>query len=104
MLETARKGRASGASECKANWSSLVPATSSKRLMRGTVAANLFAQRALQDELVKLGSVLNGLETGARQMRQKVRDLAARVRSGNYKIDALELSRRIVQESLSFSV
>jgi|GEM_PF-6856059 anti-sigma28 factor (negative regulator of flagellin synthesis) len=72
--------------------------------MRKTVTANLFAQKALQDELVKLGSVLNGLETGARQMRQKVCDLATRVRSGNYTIDALELSRRIVQECLSVSV
>jgi len=81
-----------------------VPVTSSKRFMREAAAANLFAQRALQDELVKLGSVLNGLEMGARQMRQKVCDLTLRVRSGNYTIDALALSRRMVQECLSFSI
>jgi anti-sigma28 factor (negative regulator of flagellin synthesis) len=79
-------------------------ATHSDRSMHQTAALNLHAQSAQQDELFKLGSVLNGLEHGALRMRQKVYDLTAAVRSGSYGIDALELSRRLVRECVASAI
>jgi len=51
-------------------------------------------------QLSRLGSVLNGLENGASIMRQHVQQAMGSVRSGTYRVDASELSRRIVGEAL----
>jgi anti-sigma28 factor (negative regulator of flagellin synthesis) len=61
-------------------------------------ASTLLVQSAQQDQLCKLGSVLNGLENGALRMRRRVYELGAAVRSGSYVVDSLELSRRIIRE------
>lgn len=76
-------------------------ATGSNRFADQTAAPSLLAPCAQQDELCKLGSVLNGLEGGAVRMRTRVYELAAAVRSGRYVIDAAELSRRIVRECVA---
>ncbi|MGH9584287.1 MAG: hypothetical protein ACRD4O_15285 [Bryobacteraceae bacterium] len=76
-------------------------ATGSNRFVDDTAASNLLAPGAQQDELFKLGSVLNGLESGALRMRKRVYDLAAAVRSGRYAVNAAELSRRIVHECMA---
>jgi hypothetical protein len=51
-------------------------------------------------QLSKLGSVLNGLENGAARMRSHVQHAIAAVRSGTYRVDALQLSRLIVGEAM----
>jgi hypothetical protein len=52
-------------------------------------------------QLSMLGSVLNGLETGASAMRGKLLDLRGLVREGTYRVDPAILSRRIVNDSLA---
>lgn len=76
-------------------------ATGSKRFADETAASAVLAPSAQQDQLFKLGSVLNGLEGGAVRMRTRVYELAAAVRSGKYTVDARELSRRIVLECVA---
>lgn len=76
----------------------LMTASGSNRFTRDTAAHALAASSTQQDELFKLGSVLNGLEGGAMRMRKRVYELAAAVRAGKYAVDAKELSRRIVRE------
>lgn len=73
-------------------------ATGSNHFAQQTAASALAASSAQQDELFKLGSLLNGLEGGALRMRKRVYELAAAVRGGHYAVDAKELSRRIVRE------
>ena len=51
-------------------------------------------------QLTKLSSVLNGLESGAVRIRQHIEDAMRAVRSGTYRVDAVQLSRRIVGEAL----
>lgn len=75
--------------------------TGSKRFADRTAASTLLAPSAQPEELCKLGSVLNGLEGGAIRMRKRVYELAAAVHSGNYRVDARELSRRIVRECVA---
>jgi hypothetical protein len=52
-------------------------------------------------QLSKLSSVLNGLEDGASAMRRQAQQLMRAVRSGTYNVDALQLSRRIVGDTLA---
>lgn len=51
-------------------------------------------------QLSKLSSVLNGLETGATAMRLQAQHLMRAVRSGTYCVDPINLSKRIVRDSL----
>lgn len=52
-------------------------------------------------QLTKLSSVLNGLKLGATQMREQVMHAVAAVRSGEYHVDPLRVSRSIVLDSLA---
>jgi len=52
-------------------------------------------------QLTKLSSVLNGLKLGATQMRAHVMHAMAAVRSGEYQVDPLQVSRSIVLDSLA---
>jgi hypothetical protein len=52
-------------------------------------------------QLSMLGSVLNGLETGATAMRGKLLGLRETVRSGSYQVNPALLSSRIVDDSLA---
>ena len=61
--------------------------------------ARLAAEDASQ--LTKLSSVLNGLKLGATQMRAQVMHAMAAVRSGEYHVDPLQVSRSIVLDSLA---
>jgi hypothetical protein len=51
-------------------------------------------------QLSKLGSVLNGLENGASAIRRHVHQAMRAVRAGTYRVDPLQLSKRIVGEAL----
>jgi anti-sigma28 factor (negative regulator of flagellin synthesis) len=64
-------------------------------------SANDNAEAADGTQLSKLGSVLNGLEHGASRMRRKAQELMHSVRSGTYEIDPLQLSRRIIGDTLA---
>jgi anti-sigma28 factor (negative regulator of flagellin synthesis) len=52
-------------------------------------------------QLSKLSSVLNGLELGASAMRRRAQQLMRAVRSGTYEVDPLQLSRRIIGDTLA---
>ena len=60
-------------------------------------------QQAPEDatQLTKLSSVLNGLKRGATAMRAQVMQAMSAVRSGDYNIDPLQVSRSIVLDSLA---
>jgi hypothetical protein len=51
-------------------------------------------------QLTKLSSVLNGLKRGASAMRAQVTHAMAAVRSGDYHVDPLQVSRSIVMDSM----
>lgn len=51
-------------------------------------------------QLSRLGSVLNGLEHGAGRMRRHWQKAMNAVREGTYRVDPLQLSRRIIGEAL----
>jgi anti-sigma28 factor (negative regulator of flagellin synthesis) len=51
-------------------------------------------------QLSKLSSVLNGLESGASAIRRHVQQAMTAVRTGSYRVDPLQLSKRIVGEAL----
>jgi hypothetical protein len=51
-------------------------------------------------QLSKLSSVLNGLENGASAIRRHVHQAMRAVRAGTYRVDPLQLSKRIVGEAL----
>ncbi|MBV9157344.1 MAG: hypothetical protein JO097_13855 [Acidobacteriaceae bacterium] len=51
-------------------------------------------------QLSRLSSVLNGLEQGASAMRRHVLQAMRAVRSGTYIVDPVQLSRRIVGETV----
>lgn len=51
-------------------------------------------------QLSKLSSVLNGLENGASAIRRHVNQAMNAVRAGTYRVDSLQLSKRIVGEAL----
>lgn len=50
-------------------------------------------------QLTKLSSVLNGLESGAAMMRRQAQQVLSAVRSGTYRVDPMNLSKRIVRDS-----
>jgi hypothetical protein len=58
---------------------------------------------ALQDDsqLTKLSSVLNSSKKGASAMRSQLSPVVTKVQSGTYEVDPLQVSRRIVGESLA---
>ncbi len=56
--------------------------------------------QVFRPQLFKLGSVLNGLETGASAMHKQILHVMAAVRSGTYYVDPVQLSRRIIGDSL----
>ena len=62
------------------------------------------AQQAPEDasQLTKLSSVLNGLKRGATAMRAQVTQAMGAVRSGDYHVDPLQVSRSIVLDSLAW--
>jgi hypothetical protein len=51
-------------------------------------------------QLSKLSSVLNGLEGGAQVMHRQAQEAISAVRAGTYRVDPVQLSRRIVGEAL----
>lgn len=51
-------------------------------------------------QLSRLSSVLNGLEGGARAMCRHTQDAMKAVQSGTYRVDPIQLSRRIVGDAL----
>jgi hypothetical protein len=53
-------------------------------------------------QLTKLSSVLNGLKRGATAMRAQVTHAMTTVRSGDYHVDPLQVSRSIVLDSLAW--
>jgi anti-sigma28 factor (negative regulator of flagellin synthesis) len=69
-----------------------------------TTTSKEAAQQASEDasQLTKLSSVLNGLKRGASAMRAQVTHAMAAVRSGDYHVDPLQVSRRIVLDSLAW--
>jgi len=56
-------------------------------------------QDALQ--LTKLSGVLNNFKKSASAMRSQLTQVMGAVRSGTYQVDPLQVSRRIVGESLA---
>jgi hypothetical protein len=52
-------------------------------------------------QLTKLSSVLNGLKLGANAMRAQVTHAMTAVRSGEYHVDPLQVSRSIVLDSMA---
>jgi hypothetical protein len=65
-----------------------------------TPASDRILQQTEAVQLSRLSSILNGLEGGACAMRRHVQEAMAAVRTGTYKVDALQLSRCIVGEAL----
>jgi len=67
------------------------------------VASKDNARLAAEDasQLTRLSSVLNGLKLGATQMRAHVMHAMDAVRSGDYHVDPLQVSRSIVLDSLA---
>jgi hypothetical protein len=61
-------------------------------------------QQAPEDatQFTKLSSVLNGLKRGATAMRAQVTQAMSAVRSGDYHVDPLQVSRSIVLDSLAW--
>jgi len=51
-------------------------------------------------QLSKLSSVLNGLEVGAQRIQRHVQEAVVAVKAGTYRVDPLQLSKRIVGEAL----
>jgi hypothetical protein len=71
-------------------------------------AANTVTKEAatpVQDDasqLTKLSSVINGLKRGATVMREHATQAMSAVRSGKYEVDPIQVSRRIVSDSLAW--
>lgn len=65
-----------------------------------TQTANSFSENPAGAQLSKLSSVLNGLESGATIMRRHVQQAMNAVRGGTYRVDPVQLSKRIVGEAL----
>lgn len=67
-------------------------------------AAKDATQPAPEDasQLTKLSSVLNGLKRGATAMRAQVTQAMGAVRSGDYRVDPLQVSRSIVLDSMAW--
>lgn len=58
------------------------------------------AHHAETFQLTRLSSVLNGLENGATAIRRHTQEATLAVKSGTYSVDPVQLSRRIVGETL----
>ncbi len=54
-------------------------------------------------QLSMLSSVLNGLESGASAMCRHAHEAMRAVRDGSYRVDAMQLSRRIVGEAIGLA-
>ncbi len=54
-------------------------------------------------QLSMLSSVLNGLESGASAMCRHAHEAMRAVRDGSYRVDAMQLSRRIVGEAMGLA-
>ncbi len=54
-------------------------------------------------QLSMLSSVLNGLESGASAMCRHAQEAMRAVRDGSYRVDAMQLSRRIVGEAMGLA-
>ncbi len=52
-------------------------------------------------QLTRLSGVLNSLKKGASAMRSQVAQVMIAVRGGTYEVDAMQVSRSIVGESLA---
>jgi hypothetical protein len=80
--------------------------TQAERPATGAVspASKDAAQQAPEDasQLTKLSSVLNGLKRGASAMRAQVTHAMSAVRSGDYHVDPLQVSRSIVLDSMAW--
>jgi anti-sigma28 factor (negative regulator of flagellin synthesis) len=51
-------------------------------------------------ELSNLSAVLNGLDAGAHLIHDRMNETLRAIRRGTYRIDSIQLSRRIVREAL----
>ena len=73
--------------------------TGTSSLKRGTAPQeSSMPSEALQ--LSKLSSILNGLENGASLITRHLHDAMRSVRAGTYRVDPMQLSRRIVGEAM----
>ena len=63
-------------------------------------AAAIDDAHAFRPQLFKLGAVLNGLDTGATAMHKRILQVMTAMHSGTYEIDPLQLSRRIIGDTL----
>ena len=70
------------------------------RIETGMFSTDTATHNAETFQLTRLSSVLNGLENGATAMRRHAREAMLAVRSGTYAVDAAQLSRRIIGETL----
>lgn len=66
----------------------------------GTSPPDTILQHADAVHLSMLSSVLNGLEGGACAIRRHAMEAMRAVRAGTYRVDPVQLSRRIVGEAL----
>ena len=74
--------------------------TTSQRPRGGFAGTGGLSQSSDGAQLSKLSSVLNGLENGASAIRRHVQQAMSAVRGGTYKVDPLQLSKRIIGEAL----
>jgi anti-sigma28 factor (negative regulator of flagellin synthesis) len=81
--------------EAKTAANSVRTSSQNSKQMSGDVADNSDGA-----QLSKLSSVLNGLENGASAMRRHVQQAMSAVRGGTYRVDSVQLSKRIVGEAL----
>jgi anti-sigma28 factor (negative regulator of flagellin synthesis) len=55
---------------------------------------------AYQSQLSRLSSVLSGLQLGANKIRAQALNAANQIKSGNYNLDPLQVSKSIVSDLL----
>lgn len=67
------------------------------------ISPDTLEQHADTVQLSMLSSLLNGLEAGASRMRRHAYQAMRAVQAGTYRVDAVQLSRRIVGEALRFA-
>jgi hypothetical protein len=79
-------------------------AAKSERAAIAASAPSAIGQAPADDEfqLTRLSSVLNGLRRGATAMRAQFVQAMGAVKSGTYKVDPMQVSRRIVGDSLAW--
>jgi anti-sigma28 factor (negative regulator of flagellin synthesis) len=74
------------------------PASSPQRSVQSDEAQT---STPLQAQLTRLSSVLNGLQSNAALSRAQYVQAYNKVKSGSYNVDALEVSRSIVEDMLT---